>query len=54
MRRLLKKDVKWDWTPEIDKDLEKLKREITEAPCLAHFDPKKIQLHGRNTVVKRG
>ena len=38
-RRLLKKDVKWYWTPEIDEDFEKLKKEITEAPCLAHFDP---------------
>ena len=41
MRKLLKKDVKWDWTPEIDEDFEKLKKEITEAPCPAHFDPKK-------------
>ena len=40
MRRLLKKDVKWEWTAEIDDDFEKLK-EITEAPCLAHFDPKR-------------
>ena len=39
MRRLLKKYVKWDWTPEIDEDFEKLKKKITEAPCLAHFDP---------------
>ena len=31
MRKLLKKDVKWDWTPEIDEDFEKLKKEITEA-----------------------
>ena len=41
MRKLLKKDVKWDWTPDIDEDFKKLKKEITEAPCLAHFDPKK-------------
>ena len=41
MRRLLKKDVKWDWTPEIDEDFEKLKKEITEASFLAHFDPKR-------------
>ena len=41
MRRLLKKDVKWDWTPEIDGDFAKLKKEITEASCLAHFDPKR-------------
>ena len=41
MRKLLKKDVKWDWTPELDEDFEKLKKEITEAPCLAHIDPKR-------------
>ena len=41
MRKLLKKDVKWNWTPEIDEDFEELKKEITEAPCLAHFEPKK-------------
>ena len=41
MRKLLKKDVKWEWTPEIDEDFKRLKKEITEAPCLAHFDPKK-------------
>ena len=39
--RLLKKDVKWEWTQEINDDFEKLKKETTEAPCLAHFDPKK-------------
>ena len=41
MRKFLKKDVKWDWTSEIDEDFKKLKKEITEAPCLAHFDPKR-------------
>ena len=41
MRKLLKKDVKWEWTAEVDEDFEKLKKEITEAPCLAHFDPKR-------------
>ena len=40
MRKLLIKDVKWKWTAEVDNDFEKLKKEITEAPCLAHFDPK--------------
>ena len=42
MRRLLKKDVKWEWTKEIIDDSEQLKKEITEAPCPAHFDPKRI------------
>ena len=41
MRKLLKKDVIWEWTKEINDDFEQLKKEITEAPCLAHFDPKK-------------
>ena len=41
MRRHLTKDVNWDWTPEIDEDFKKLKKEVTEAPCLAHFDPKR-------------
>ena len=41
MRKLLEKNVEWDWTPEIDEDFKNLKREITEAPCLAHFDPKR-------------
>ena len=41
MRKLLKKDSKWKWTTEMDDDFEKLKKDITEAPCLAHFDPKK-------------
>ena len=41
MRKLLKKDVKWDWTPELDEDFEKLKKEMTEAPCLAHFDQRR-------------
>ena len=37
----MRKDTEWEWTPEIDEDFEKLKKEITEAPCLAHFDPQK-------------
>ena len=41
MRNLLEKDVNWEWTKEINDDFEQLKKEITEAPCLAHFDPKK-------------
>ena len=41
MRRLKKKGVNYKWTPETDDDFEQLIRKITEAPCLAHFDPKK-------------
>ena len=29
------------WTAEVNDDFEKLKKESTEAPCLAHFDPKR-------------
>ena len=41
MRRLLKKNVQWERTAIINEDSERLKKEITEAPCLAHFDPKR-------------
>ena len=41
MRRLLKKETQWEWTHEINEDFENLKEDITEAPCLTHFDPKK-------------
>ena len=40
-RKLLKKDTKRDWTSEVDEGFEQLKKEITEAPCLAHFDLKR-------------
>ena len=41
MGRLLKNGIKWKWTPEIDDNFEQLKKEITEALSLAHFDPKR-------------
>ena len=31
MRKLLKKDTKWDWISEINGHFEELKKEITEA-----------------------
>ena len=37
MRKVLKKES----TLEINEDFENLKTEITESPCMAHFDPKK-------------
>ena len=40
MRRLIKKGVNWEWAPEINEDFEKVKKEITEALCLASFDSK--------------
>ena len=41
MKKLLKKETRWEWAPEINEDFEILKKEITESPCLAHFDRKK-------------
>ena len=41
MRRLLKKETRWECTPEVNEDFKNLKKGITESPCLAHFDPKK-------------
>ena len=41
MRKLLKKETRWEWTPETDEDFENLKKEISESPCLAQFHPKK-------------
>ena len=41
MRRLLRKETRWEWTPEVNEDIKNLKKEITESPCLAHFDPMK-------------
>ena len=41
MRRLLKKETSCEWTSEVNEDFENWKKEITESPCLAHFDPKK-------------
>ena len=40
MRRLLKEGVNWELTPDMNDD-KKVNKEITEAPCLAHFDPDK-------------
>ena len=42
MGRLVKKGGKWEWTPEINKNFELRKKEITEALCRAHFDPMKV------------
>ena len=39
--RVLKKDTKWEWTTETKKDFGNLKKEITEAPGPAQFDPQK-------------
>ena len=39
MRRLLRKDVPWEWTDEQDQAFRTLKHKITSAPIHAHFDP---------------
>ena len=52
MRKLLEKDVKWEWTPETEKDFERLKNEITEAPCLAHFDPERDNYITTDAIIR--
>ena len=37
MRELLKKKIKWNWTTEHSEAFNRLKRKITEIPCLAHY-----------------
>ena len=39
LRRLLRKDVPWEWTNEQEQAFRTLKHKITSAPILAHFDP---------------
>ena len=41
MRKLFKKGMKWDWTTDLKSDFEKIKRELTTRPCLAHFNGSK-------------
>ena len=36
MRQLLKKGTKWDWTTDLNTDLNKIKQELTKFSCLAH------------------
>ena len=37
LRRLLKKDSKWNWGKEQDEDFNNQKKLLTEEPCLAHY-----------------
>ncbi|RWS26144.1 pol polyprotein-like protein [Leptotrombidium deliense] len=39
MTQLIRKNAKFDWTKQRDKDFERLKEKLTSAPVLAHFDP---------------
>ena len=40
LRRLLRKDVKWEWKKEEKEAFEKLKEVVTGNLCIAHFNPK--------------
>ena len=37
LRRLLKKESKWNWGKEQDEDFNNIKKLLTEEPCLAHY-----------------
>ena len=39
IRRLTRKDVKWNWTEEQEDALQEVKRLVTEAPVLSYYDP---------------
>ena len=41
MRQLLKKGPKCEWTEERNTDFNKIKRELTSQPCLAHYNGNK-------------
>ena len=43
VRKLLKKNEPWKWGEEQQKDFEKIKRMLTEGPCLAHYAKDKIK-----------
>ena len=37
LRRLLKKESKWNWGKKQDEDFNNIKKQLTEEPCLAHY-----------------
>ena len=37
LRKLLKKESKWNWGKEQDEDFNNIKKLLTEEPCLAHY-----------------
>jgi hypothetical protein len=39
LTRLLRKDISFDWTPEVQLAFDSLKRAFTSAPVLRYFDP---------------
>jgi len=38
LRRLLKKDVEWSWTPQCQSAFDEIKQAVANPPVLAHFD----------------
>ena len=42
LHKLLKKDSPWNRSSDCDKQFNKLKEMVTEAPILAHYDPEKL------------
>ena len=41
MRQVLKTRTKWDWTTDRNRNITKIKQELTELPCLAHHNGNK-------------
>ena len=51
MRQLLRKDVKFQWTKECDRELQYLKEALTKPPILRPIDPR-LQYTFRWTAQK--
>ena len=54
LRMLLKKDVPWQWHPEHDSAVRKLKEQVEKAPTLAYFNPNRpvvIQTDASSTGI---
>ena len=41
MKQFLKKNTKWEWAEERNTDFNKIKKELTSQPCLAHYNGNK-------------
>ena len=42
LRRLMRKDVQWNWSREQDEAFEEVKKLVTTAPVLSYYDPKAV------------
>ena len=42
LHKLLEQDIPWNWSSDCHKQFNKLKKMVTEAPVLAHYDPEKL------------